>query len=34
MKIKSFKKVTDIKNGKAAEACSSGSDNGLDKPPC
>ena len=34
MKIKSFKKVTDTKNGKASEACSIGADNGLDKPPC
>ena len=34
MKIKSFKKITDSKNGKVPEACSSGPGNGLDKPPC
>jgi len=34
MKIKSFKKVTDNKSRKVPEACGSGPDNGLEKPPC
>jgi hypothetical protein len=34
MKIKAVRKITDAKIKPAADGCGSGSENGLDKPPC